>query len=88
VFDSDAPHAINDPRLSTTYTAAGRPLRAGVELWLGDDEDQQYSRRALGEAAGPGATGRAGRFEVRAQPFRWQSRGRDGAGVYLLAHLV
>jgi hypothetical protein len=86
VFDSDAPHTVDDPRLSTTYTASGQPLRAGLELWLGDDdEQQQYPRRALGEATGAGATGRVGRFEVLAQPFHWQSRGRDGAGVYLLA---
>jgi hypothetical protein len=85
VFGSDVPHTITDPRLSTTYTASGQPLRAGVELWLGDDEEQQYPRRALGEAVGAGATGRVGRFEVLAQPFRWQSRGREGAGVYLLA---
>jgi hypothetical protein len=84
VFDS-APHTITDPRLSTTYTAAGRPLRAGVEMWLGESEGEQYPRRALGEALGDGATGRAGRFEVSAQPFHWQSRGRDGAGMYLLA---
>jgi hypothetical protein len=85
VFDPDAPRTITDPRLSTTYSAAGRPLRAGVELWLGDDEDEQYPRRALGEAVGDDAAGQVGGFEVRAQPFRWQSRGRDGAGVYLLA---
>jgi hypothetical protein len=86
VLDSDAPHTVDDPRLSTTYTASGQPLRAGVELWLGDDdEQQQHPRRALGEAAGAGASGSVGRFEVLAQPFRWQSRGRDGAGVYLLA---
>lgn len=86
VFDSDAPHTITDPRLSTTYTTSGQPLRAGIELWLGDDEEQQYPRRALGEAVGAGATGRVGRFEVLAQPFSWQSRGREGAGMYLLAH--
>jgi hypothetical protein len=85
VFDSDVPHTITDPRLSTTYSAAGQPLRAGVELWLGDDEEEQYPRRALGEAVGDGATGHVAGFEVRAQPFRWQSRGRDGAGLYLLA---
>jgi hypothetical protein len=26
--------AVSDPRLSTTYDAAGRPTRAGLELWV------------------------------------------------------
>jgi hypothetical protein len=85
VFDPDTRHTVDDPRLSTTYTASGQPLRAGLEFWLGDDDEQQHPRRALGEAAGAGAAGQVGRFDVLAQPFRWQSRGRDGAGVYLLA---
>jgi hypothetical protein len=85
VLDPQTTAPVTDPRLSTTYTAAGQPLRAGLELWLGDDEEEQYPRRAAGEAVGAGAAAQIDGFDVRAQPFRWHSRGRDGAGVYLLA---
>jgi hypothetical protein len=85
LLDPEKPPAIVDPRLSTTYTAEGRPVRAGVELWLGEEEEEQYARRVTGEAIGEGAAAVIHRFEVRAQPFRWHSRGRDGAGLYVLA---
>jgi hypothetical protein len=78
--------AVEDPRLSTTYDAAGWPVRAGLELWLAaENEEEQYPRRAVGEAAGARAQAAAGELEVRAEPFRWHSRGRDGAGMYVLA---
>jgi hypothetical protein len=86
VLDPEATSPVEEPRLSTTYTDSGQPLRAGFELWFaGEDEDSQYPRRAAGEAAGLGARSRCGGFSVVAQPFRWHSRGRDGAGVYLVA---
>jgi hypothetical protein len=83
----DGVPAVEDPRLSTTYARDGWPARAGLELWLaGDSEsDQQYPRRASGEAVGARAQTLAGDFEVQAEPFRWQSRGREGAGMYVLA---
>ena len=79
--------AIDDPRLSTTYAGDGRPLRVGLELWLatGDDEEEQFPRRASGETVGVAATGGIGRFNVLAQFVRWDSRYGSGAGVYLLA---
>ena len=83
----DGTPAIEDPRLSTTYAGDGWPARAGLELWLTTDpeSDQHYPRRASGEAAGARAQTLAGDLEVRAEPFRWQSRGREGAGMYVLA---
>jgi hypothetical protein len=85
VFEAAGALPVADPRLSTTYTAGGRPVRAGVELWLGGEEDgeQQYPRRAGGEALGASASAKNG-LDVQAHAFRWHSRGRDGAGVYLL----
>ncbi len=79
--------AAEDPRLSTTYEAQGWPIRAGLELWLAGSEDseRQYSRRASGEALGPRIETDAGPVALRAEPFRWHSRGRDGAGMYILA---
>jgi hypothetical protein len=76
-----------DPRRSTTYEAGGWPVRAGLELWLpgAEDSEQQYPRRASGEAAGVRAQTQTAALELRAEPFRWHSRGRDGAGMYILA---
>jgi hypothetical protein len=79
---------VEDPRLSTTYEGDGWPIRAGLELWLAapNDSEQQFPRRASGEATGPRVhTAGDGGLELRAEPFRWHSRGRDGAGMYILA---
>jgi hypothetical protein len=86
-LEPEGPLAIDDPRLSTTYAADGRPLRVSLELWLsaGDDEEEQFPRRAGGETLGAAAKGRLGGFDVLAQFVRWDSRYGDGAGVYLLA---
>jgi len=86
VFAADGSAPVEDPRLSTTYTADGWPARAGLELWLGGtDSEQQYPRRASGEAIGARAQALAGALELRAEPFRWHSRAREGVGMYLLA---
>lgn len=78
---------VEDPRLSTTYDAGGWPVRASLELWLaaGEGEEEQYPRRVAGEAAGARTETTAGGLDLRAEPFRWHSRGREGAGMYLLA---
>lgn len=83
----ESAEAAEDPRLSTTYEADGWPLRAGLELWLAADDsaEHHYARRASGEATGARAQGAVGDYDVRAEPFRWHSRGRDGAGMYILA---
>ncbi|HUO70684.1 MAG TPA: hypothetical protein VMU39_07905 [Solirubrobacteraceae bacterium] len=89
VFESNGAAAVADPRLSTTYAADGSPARAGLELWLGvDDAEEQFPRRAAGEALGPHATATADGISITAYPFRWHSRGADGAGVYLLARVT
>lgn len=84
VLDPEGNASVADPRFSTTYGAAGLPIRSSFELWLGQAEDE-YPRRAAGEALGPHAHGRDGGYDVQASLFRWHSRGRDGAGVYILA---
>lgn len=72
---------VIDPRLSTTYDAAGAPLRVGLELWLGDDPDgEAWPRRVAGSS-----TGSAIQTEgLGAYAFRCVSRSEPGAGVYLL----
>jgi hypothetical protein len=83
---------VAEPRLSTAYTEEGQPLRATLELWLGDDDSAepgqeavQYPRRAAGVASGPPATGEFADLALGVQPFRWRAEGREGAGIYLLA---
>jgi hypothetical protein len=85
LFGDGGPVPVSDPRLSTTYTVAGRPARVSLELWLGELETEQYPRRAAGEALGPRAQAQTAALEVEADLFRWHSRGLEGAGVYLLA---
>jgi hypothetical protein len=87
VIAPDGSARVDDPRLSTTYGADGWPARAGLELWLAaaEDSEQQFPRRASGEATGARAEALAGGLEVRAEPFRWRGRAGEGAGMYLLA---
>jgi hypothetical protein len=94
LFESGHALAVAEPRLSSTYTADGMPIHAGVELWLVHpdadeepaDEAVRYPRRAAGEAASPSATTSTGPLAVQARLFSWHWRGQSGAGVYVLAH--
>jgi hypothetical protein len=86
LFDPGGWVPVSDPRLSTTYTEAGDPSRASLELWVSDGENE-FPRRAAGEAAGPGVTFTAGELALRVAPMRCHSRGLEGAGVYVLASL-
>jgi hypothetical protein len=91
VIAAEGSAAVEEPRLSTTYAADGWPSRAGLELWLAEagegegESERQYPRRASGEAIGGRAQTEDGELTLRAQPFRWHSRGREGTGMYLLA---
>lgn len=72
---------VLDPRLSTTYDAAGAPRRVGLELWLGDDpEGELYPRRVAGASTGS----RVVDDGLSAYAFECVSRGEPGAGIYLL----
>jgi len=83
VLDEEGYGEVADPRLSTTYGHDGLPRRAGLELWVGADEEL-YPRRAAGEAVGAPATWTAGGLDLYAQLFRWHSSGQEGAGVYVM----
>jgi hypothetical protein len=95
LFEEGHAVPVADPRLSSTYTAAGRPSRASLELWLEDpDEDSpdgddagppHFPRRAAGESVGAGVRTAAGGMDVCAELFRWHMGGREGLGFYLLA---
>lgn len=86
LFDPDGWVPVSDPRLSTTYTDAGDPTRASLELWIVDGENE-FARRAAGETSAPPVGAQAGGLELRVAPLRCHSRGLEGAGVYLLATL-
>lgn len=94
VIDPEPVPAVADPRLSTTYDRDGLPSRAGLELWFEEpaveappEEEQppeHFPRRAAGEVLAPGVDWVQDDFTLHAAPVRWHSRGRDGAGIYLL----
>jgi len=70
---------VEKPRLSTTYDADGRQRRAGLELWMGADDE--LPRRIAGEALG-GSTLELGRLSLQCAFFRWSMAGRGGVGRY------
>ena len=95
-FEAGGPIAVADPRLSTTYTAAGLPSRMNLELWIDQEESSagaeggaegraQYPRRVAGEALGDQWIWSSDETEVQVVPLRCHSRGREGSGMYLLA---
>ena len=70
---------VDEPRLSTTYDDAGLQRRAGLELWVGDDDT--YPRRATGEVL-CGSTLDLGRLRLDCAFLRWRMDGRAGVGRY------
>lgn len=86
VFETDGALPVVDPRVSSTYSAADTVSRVGLELWIGEEDSEQYPRRVAGEALSSGVIGHSSGFtEIRATLLHCHSRGREGAGVYLLA---
>jgi hypothetical protein len=80
LIEGGVPVRVTEPRLSSTYTADGVPARVGLELWLGDEDADQYARRAAGEALGRRAL--CDDPPLRSELLRWRMRGREGTGVY------
>lgn len=77
--DGPASVEVAEPRLSTTYDAAGRQRRAGLELWLGEEDGMP--RRLSGQAA-CGTSLELGRLRLDCAFFSWRMEGRSGAGRY------
>ena len=84
LVEGGVPVDIFEPRLSSTYTTDGVPRRVGLELWIGDEDDEEaenYTRRAAAAAIGPWLPcGEGGRLEL----LHWRMRGQEGVGVYEL----
>jgi hypothetical protein len=70
---------VDEPRLSTTYDGEGHPRRAGLELWVGHDDDMP--RRAVGEVLCE-STVTLGRLRLDLSFVRWRMAGRSGIGRY------
>lgn len=79
LIEGGEPHAIADPRLSTTYDGDLRQQRAGLELWM--DEEGTVSRRAWGEVV-CGTTIDLGDLRLDSSFFAWRMEGREGVGLY------
>ena len=71
--------AVAEPRLSTTYDGEGHQRRAGLELWVG--EEDAMPRRAGGRAL-CGTTLDLGRLRLDSAFFAWRMEGREGVGRY------
>jgi hypothetical protein len=71
--------AVDDPRLSTTYDADGRHRRAGIELWV--REEDPFPQRASGEVL-CGSSLELGELRLDCAFFEWRLEGRDAVGRY------
>ncbi|MGI8624605.1 MAG: hypothetical protein ACR2NB_14245 [Solirubrobacteraceae bacterium] len=73
------PVPVHEPRLSTTYDAYGHQRRAGLELWL--TEEEGYPVRVAGEVI-CGSSLELGALRLDLAFFRWHSAGAEGVGRY------
>jgi len=79
LLGAEAPVPVADPRLSTTYDGEGRQRRAGLELWV--DEEEGPPVRAAGEVL-CGSTLELGALRLDCAFLRWRVDGRAGVGRY------
>jgi hypothetical protein len=78
VLDPAGSLHVDEARLSTTYDGEGRQRRAGLELWVGEDD---YPRRGAGEVL-CGSTFDLGQLQLDCAFFAWHMEGRHGVGRY------
>jgi len=79
VVSGGEPAPVYDPRLSTTYDGDGHQRRAGLELWVGEDDD--YPTRAAGEVI-CGSSFDLGALTLDLAFMRWHAEGLTGVGRY------
>jgi hypothetical protein len=70
---------VEDARVSTVHAGDGRQRRAGLELWIGDEDE--YPLRAAGDAV-CGTSLDLGGLRLDVAFFAWWMAGRVGAGRY------
>ncbi len=79
LFDAEGAVPVADPRVSTTYDGDGHQRRAGLELWVSEDDD--YPRRGAGQVL-CGSSVELGALRLDCAFFVWQVDGREGVGRY------
>jgi hypothetical protein len=79
VVERGEPVAVADPRLSTTYDGDGHQRRAGLELWV--REEDGYPVRAAGEVI-CGSSLELGALRLETAFLRWHAEGAEGVGRY------
>ena len=79
LLDGEGAVEISDPRVSTTYDADGHQRRAGLELWVGGEDD--YPRRGGGQVL-CGSSVELGQLRLDCAFFAWTLDGREGVGRY------
>jgi len=79
LLDADGAVDVAEPRISTTYDGDGHQRRAGLELWVSQDDD--YPRRGAGQVL-CGSSVELGQLRLDCSFFVWQVDGREGVGRY------
>jgi hypothetical protein len=79
LVDAGDPVEIDDPRLSSTYDADGHQRRAGLELWVG--EEDAYPHRLAGEVI-CGSSLDLGALRLDLAFMHWHGEGARGFGRY------
>jgi hypothetical protein len=79
LLEAGGPVRVEDPRLSTTYDGDGRQRRAGLELWVA--EDDPLPQRAAGEVL-CGSSLDLGQLRLDCAFFAWRLDGREAVGRY------
>jgi hypothetical protein len=78
LLDEQGTLPVGEPRLSTTYDVDGRQRRAGLELWV---DDEEHPLRGSGEVL-CGSTLDLGALRLDCAFFRWRIEGEEGVGRY------
>ncbi len=74
--------AVAEPRLSTVADGDGCQRRAGLELWVSDDEEDDAGPLRIAGEAVCGTTLDLGRLRLDCAFFTWRMDGRTGVGRY------
>ncbi len=77
--DGEPVREVAEARVSTAFDAEGRQRRAGLELFVGDDD--AFAHRAAGEVIA-GTSLDLGRLRLDCAFLRWRMGGREGVGRY------
>ena len=76
---ADGAEPVSQARVSTTYDAEGHQRRAGLELFVGEEDD--YPHRAAGQVL-CGSSVELGQLRLDCAFFEWYLDGREGVGRY------